>query len=1025
MSKGLRWDFHFTPLRDADSISSGSSRAWGDLSNNIDGLTKKMQKWASDPNDEYFKKEFSKLSPEEQLNVMQRGDFIPEEYAKRVSPEMRDRYRLNNPEQSMIWQNQLAQMQQQKQNAEIQKYGFNRTQLADNRADALRAFEQSEFAHKRAVDEAIASGDRARINQALNAQNDFRQQAMLANEHVNVSPLSHKDALDASNNYNAAELVWSTADKNKRVDALIPELIQLLGEAAPGSDAANVILQRMQQSSTPEQWHDITLAYQKMMNTGLAAHTVPSLIAQANAAEDAEDAMLRGGSPAAGGGIPVESKGAGNNSVGSGTNAFSQMANESPSDLSLRPLTVNPLALNTNNANEGTNRDEHDPYFKVANELDASTEKEKRRRNELKIEQEWEDINKRENKKVVEWKEKNDQLHKMLEHPNMPTPYNTFPRSATMTRETVAAMIAEHEKQKPASLKGEEVKKKVLEDIAKYKQDSLKTLPIDAEWNKVSDNYFVRGYDDNSLAADQLKKAGMPLLADKLMFSQPQGIITNPDRATLQDSLLGNAYGSIELPPTKWKARLLPPTAEETEAMKRRADLFGSTSLRQNKRSDIALQSSNVLSSMESEPPTPEPPSDASTKPTTAATLDFEGMKKGNWRIDKPEDMTYGKLLTTIPVSQMSLGQVTDELQPALIKETRDNQKYQIYRDREKVGTSAVGIGQFLKSTIEELAPKVFGKDWKNVIFTRENQEKLLRARYDQALNSKQIPGVVWEGLEKTYGGKKGFEWVRMKGGFKHAPPYEEVRKLILETESAFDGTSSSSSSSFLQEKPEKSYSELLPDVLTGYFIAAEKLQNGERSDALTSFMNAAKSNKSALDILNEYAKANVNLKYGKDDNGNTFPFRGEVFQTLVNSTREKLAKEGISVKPAQVAQLILNSVQLEQGKLWGRGDKIKIDEKALLNRTREMYKASVDPERQLTERIHNEYISVAPMVERFQHLNKEITKMESRTVQNAGSKRQLDKAKQKREELAKQVVEQLHKLQGSWGLAKLSNQGD
>jgi len=908
MPKNLSWNFNFTPLRDADSLNSGSSRTWGDLGNNIDALTKKMQKWSSDPYDKQFKENFAQLSPEEQLAVMQRGDFIPAEYANKVSPEMLDKYRLTDPNQSLLWQNALAQMNQQKQAAEIQKYKFGREQLADNKTDAIFNNSRDAFALQREWEDAVASGNPEYQQQVRNKYLDWQQQQINQNPHLTAPAIpTHKAGLDEMNAHQQSENTWNATVQNQRVDALIPELVQILGGAAPGSDAANVILERMQQSSTPEQWHDITLAYQRMMNSGLMAHTTPSLMATAQAAEDAENASLMGG-------------GTTGNVVGNSVVGSTAINNPNQTIPSLNHGTSGGIGSTvlpplTNNA---TKNAQNSP---------------------IKI-------------------------------PSEPS---------------------------------EDVKRAIAFEEAWRKGD---TVAIDALANK-----YLENKEETKIPPNASKS-----MREAVDFSKAW---KNKDTSTI--NALGDEYLNKRLNAAKTDAmnRLIPDYSKAWAEAQKTGD-FSKVRAMENRFFDTSRKTDTDNGTALYNP---RDNLDINNSKEDKVGIDFDAYRKGVRVTDKAEDMTYGQIPTTIPVSQMRLGQITDKLQPALIAETKSNPKYKIYREKngkkEKVGTSAVGIGQFLKGTIEDLAPKVFGKDWKNVIFTRENQEKLLRATYDQALKSQQVPGVVWEGLEKNYGGKKGFEWVRMKGGFKYAPSYEKVRELILETESKKDEATPAA-----EQKPKKSYSQQLPDVLTGFFTAAEKLQNGERSDELTSFMNAAKSNKSALDILNEYAKANVSLKYGKDDSKNTFPFEPGQFQTLVNSTREDLAKEGIPIKAAQVAQLVINNVKLEQGKFGGWGDKIKIDKKALLNQTREMYKLSIDPERQLTERIHNEYISVAPLVERFHHLNSEIAKLESRAVQNSGSKRQLDKAKQMREELAKQATEQLHKLQGSWGLTKLSNQG-
>ena len=44
------------------------------------------------------------------------------------------------------------------------------------------------------------------------------------------------------------------------------------------------------------------------------------------------------------------------------------------------------------------------------------------------------------------------------------------------------------------------------------------------------------------------------------------------------------------------------------------------------------------------------------------------------------------------------------------------------------MGTSAVGAYQFTQGTLKEFGEKVFGADWRNIVMTPENQDKLADA---------------------------------------------------------------------------------------------------------------------------------------------------------------------------------------------------------------------------------------------------------------------------------------------------------
>jgi len=221
MSNRLQWNFNFTPLRDADSVSQSSSRAWGDLGNNIDKFTKWAQKYASDPMDEYVKSQFAQLSPEEKIAVMQQGNFITPEQANKVSPEMRDKFRLNDPRQALQWDGALAQMNQQQQSAQIQRDNHDRNKLAWGKEDALFDFNRNKFALERQYQNAVASGNAEAAEAAKVQYNDWMQEQSQANPHlVGLKPITSGEAIAGMTKHQATQSNWDNAMQDKRIEAL-------------------------------------------------------------------------------------------------------------------------------------------------------------------------------------------------------------------------------------------------------------------------------------------------------------------------------------------------------------------------------------------------------------------------------------------------------------------------------------------------------------------------------------------------------------------------------------------------------------------------------------------------------------------------------------------------------------------------------------------------------------------------------------------------------------------------------------
>lgn len=94
-----------------------------------------------------------------------------------------------------------------------------------------------------------------------------------------------------------------------------------------------------------------------------------------------------------------------------------------------------------------------------------------------------------------------------------------------------------------------------------------------------------------------------------------------------------------------------------------------------------------------------------------------------------PYDVTVGFQPTGIPVSSMTLGQAVNFGKDTLIPSTRGRADLGL---SPTLGSSAMGAYQITASTLEDVAPKVLGKDWQQQGMTPENQEKIAQYLFDQ-----------------------------------------------------------------------------------------------------------------------------------------------------------------------------------------------------------------------------------------------------------------------------------------------------
>ena len=121
------------------------------------------------------------------------------------------------------------------------------------------------------------------------------------------------------------------------------------------------------------------------------------------------------------------------------------------------------------------------------------------------------------------------------------------------------------------------------------------------------------------------------------------------------------------------------------------------------------------------------------------------------------------------PISQSTIGEVQDFQRNTLIPKTRG----QIGKGP-RIGTGAVGTYQFTYGTLQEIAPKVLGPNWRNTTFTPDVQEQLAKALYNDRKGGNLKD--TWAGLPSN------------RPGQYTNVPWEQVRDKIIQVESAGGG---------------------------------------------------------------------------------------------------------------------------------------------------------------------------------------------------------------------------------------------
>ena len=165
-----------------------------------------------------------------------------------------------------------------------------------------------------------------------------------------------------------------------------------------------------------------------------------------------------------------------------------------------------------------------------------------------------------------------------------------------------------------------------------------------------------------------------------------------------------------------------------------------------------------------------------------------------------------GKLIAKLTIGEL------EPIQKELIDATRG--RTDVFKElTPTTGSSALGKYQIVRATMQKVAPIVFGKDWKNVQFSEENQDKMGEYLFRETVRSGMPLSKQWVGLgKKEFGGKysdpakaKNLSW-------------EEVKKDLFASES----------------KPEKTYTkqDTVDNAIVAQAIQANKSRQINAFDA-------------------------------------------------------------------------------------------------------------------------------------------------------------------------------------------------
>lgn len=107
------------------------------------------------------------------------------------------------------------------------------------------------------------------------------------------------------------------------------------------------------------------------------------------------------------------------------------------------------------------------------------------------------------------------------------------------------------------------------------------------------------------------------------------------------------------------------------------------------------------------------------------------------------------------PISQMTMGELSDwqetQMRPKsrAYGQTLPQRQAELKRQgfRSDPGSTGVGRYQFERSTLQAAAEREFGKDWKNVQFNPETQERLAKSHWNAVRDNPELARNTWAGV--------------------------------------------------------------------------------------------------------------------------------------------------------------------------------------------------------------------------------------------------------------------------------------
>lgn len=128
-----------------------------------------------------------------------------------------------------------------------------------------------------------------------------------------------------------------------------------------------------------------------------------------------------------------------------------------------------------------------------------------------------------------------------------------------------------------------------------------------------------------------------------------------------------------------------------------------------------------------------------------------------------------GNVKLGVPVTTMRIGDMADKVDKPLIEATRGRSDLGLPKDK---GSSATGLFQFIGSTRDTYAEKALGPNWRNELYTPENQDKMAKALFEDNNSSMASLREQWPSLNNVK-----VDITKM--------PWEQARGYIIKGEAA------------------------------------------------------------------------------------------------------------------------------------------------------------------------------------------------------------------------------------------------